>query len=714
MADENQELQAQMNALRQQLQGLEEAAKSSQVGLSAFGKATQKGAGDLTKGLAGFAMQVGKGDTNFKSLNTIVDITADALAGMAKAIPYAGDAVAAGLKAAAEGAKFMLDQMDQTTKAFNDMGAAGALAADGMTGLQQQFLKSGLSLQTYTKLVSENGQALARMGGMVNDGAKAFTNITEHFTNLTGGGDDALRKLGMNSEQIGDTVAAFVTQQTRLGRSQQMSSDELRAGTRAYALELDALQKVTGMSREAIQKQQDAALSESRFRANYEAKMAEGTPQAIAAAKAMMGLQTQMTSIGPELGQATRDLMSGAANTEASTKLMASTGGAAQDIINRLKDGQIDQYQAAKEMQDAVRRTGEAARTNAQYVDRSNSAYLDYAQQRDLETATITADGKIVKRVQDAQIDKTDDLTKTTIDAQKNMEGLNREMQRLGFTFLPQAAKATEAVTKAMNGLVKFINEKILGIKEEGPAGPAVSSELDVMGNVTGAVAAQTPAEEAALRANPAYAKARQEAGGGASPTAMAKSQGTGGLRLKSAEAVAGGESTESLVALAYSIQEALGGDLKYFSGLNDTGRTGNSKHKAGRAIDVVLNDPEKYPSALNMIKGMPGVSFAQYEKAGQVNANGSVASGDHIHAEVSAARGAILSGPMSGYKPNLTMHGTEAIVPLNNPNAAASMPGMGNLDPSMMMAQLDKMDEMVSVLKRQLGVSEKLLSYQS
>lgn len=696
MADENQELQQLAQSVRNALQGLDEAAKNSQTGVKAFGKATAQGTKDITKGLAGFAMQVGKGDTNFKTLNTVVDITANALAGMAKAIPYAGEAVAAGLKAAAEGAKFMLDQMDQTTKAFNDLGAAGALGAQGMAGLQQQFLKSGLSLQTYTKLVSENGQALARMGGMVDDGAKAFTNITEHFTNLTGGGDDALRKLGMSSDQIGGTVAAFVTQQTRLGRSQQMSSDELRAGTRAYALELDALQKVTGMSREAIQKQQDAVLSESRFRANYEAKMAEGTPQAIAAAKAMMALQTQMTAIGPELGQATRDLMSGAANTEASTKLMASTGGAAQDIINRLKDGQIDQSQAAKEMQDAVRRTGVAARENARFVDKSNSAYLDYAQQRDLETATILADGTVVKKVQDAQINKTDDLTKTTIDAQKNMEGLNREMNRLGFTFLPAAAKATEAVTAAMKGLVTFINEKILGIKADSSGGggqEGVSGEFG--GGDTGAGAGPARLTRAEI-------------------SQQVKEQGTKGLKLKSAEAVAGGESSTPLMELAYMIQDALGFDLKYFSGLNDTGRDANSKHKSGRALDIVLNDPGKYESVLGTIKGMPGVSFAQYERAGQTNANGSVASGDHIHAEVSAARGAILSGPASGYKPNLTMHGTEAIVPLNNPSAAAGMPGMSGMDPGMMMSQLDKMDEMVSVLKRQLGVSEKLLSYQS
>ena len=34
---------------------------------------------------------------------------------------------------------------------------------------------------------------------------------------------------------------------------------------------------------------------------------------------------------------------------------------------------------------------------------------------------------------------------------------------------------------------------------------------------------------------------------------------------------------------------------------------------------------------------------------------------------QVSAADGAVLAGPQSGYQPDLTMHGTEAIIPLKN-----------------------------------------------
>jgi hypothetical protein len=76
-------------------------------------------------------------------------------------------------------------------------------------------------------------------------------------------------------------------------------------------MELDALQKVTGMSREAIMKQQDAALSESRFRASIHSLNEQQQ-------KDLLGLQTVMSSFGAEMGQGTRDLVSGAANTEAS------------------------------------------------------------------------------------------------------------------------------------------------------------------------------------------------------------------------------------------------------------------------------------------------------------------------------------------------------------------------------------------------------------
>jgi hypothetical protein len=265
VAEENQDLQQAMQAFRNAMQGIEDEAEKSRTGLKAFGNATNEAAKNITKGLGSFALNVGKGDTSFKSLNTVIDITSNALAGMAKAIPFAGEAAAAALKASAEAAKFMMDQMDQTTQAFNDLGKVGALTASGMTGLQQQFITSGLSLKTFTKQVADNSVALARFRGMTGDGAEEFARVASEFTQ---GNDDSLRRLGMSSDMIGETVAGFVTQQTRLGRAQTMTTKELQDGTKAYAMQLDELSKLTGQSTESLRKQQDAALSESRFRAS--------------------------------------------------------------------------------------------------------------------------------------------------------------------------------------------------------------------------------------------------------------------------------------------------------------------------------------------------------------------------------------------------------------------------------------------------------------
>jgi hypothetical protein len=124
-----------------------------------------------------------------------------------------------------------------------------------------------------------------------------------------------------------------------------------------------------------------------------------------------------------------------------------------------------------------------------------------------------------------------------------------------------------------------------------------------------------------------------------------------------------------------------------------------------------VLNDANKYESVLSQIKSIKGVSFAQFEPKGHVNPNGSISSGDHIHTEVSAAQGAILSGPMGGYQPNLTMHGTEAVIPLNT---AAQQAAAGMADNGVMAAQLSRLEEMVSLMKSQLNVSTKIMQYSS
>jgi hypothetical protein len=699
MAEEFNDLKQAADALRNAMQGLDEATKKSTTGLDAFGKEAAAQSKQLARGLGDFAKNVGKGDTSFKSLNSVVDIAANAMAGLARSIPFAGEGLAAGIKATAEASKFMLEQMDTTTKAFNDLGKVGALTSDGMKGLQRQFINSGLGLQTFQKQVGDNAIALARFRGMTGDGAEAFAEIAGK---LTRGGDDSLRKLGMSAEQIGESVGAFVTQQTRLGRAQTMSNRDLADGTKRYAVELDALQKVTGMSREAIQKQQDAALSESRFRASIHSLNEQQQ-------KDLLGLQTVMNSFGSELGQGTRDLVSGAANTEAARKLMVDTGGAAQDIISRLQSGTISQTQAQQEMQAAIQRNLKAGENYSKFADGTTSQMGDFAAKADLAAAKLV-DGKLVKDAQNSQINRTDQLTDQTVKAQKNMEGLNIEMQKLGFTFLPQAATAVQSMTGAMEKFVKYVNKTLGAALDEesaGKAGAASSaspSTADIInqGHYGGE-------DDAALRASPAYKAEQAKLGGGGSgppginPEDFVKF--TGGTGSKDHFNKLDPSVRERFLKMAQDYNNLTGKKLQVNSafrspeeqanvdpGTNPKAAPGMSLHNVGRAVDI-QSDQRQY-----------------LESAGLLSTYGfKPLAGDPPH--ISAASGAIISGPTSGYKPNLTMHGTEAIVPLNGSTANAA--GLGT-DPGVMMAQLEKMDEMISVLKSQLSVSTKLLAYSS
>ena len=129
-----------------------------------IGSNLSKGLGELTKGIGNFAMGLAAGNTNFTSLNPLIDIVANSLASLAKAIPFVGEAIAGVTKAAAEGAKFVLELMDRNLKAFQELGNAGALVADGMAGVSRQFLESGMSLEGFKKAIKDNAGDLAQWG----------------------------------------------------------------------------------------------------------------------------------------------------------------------------------------------------------------------------------------------------------------------------------------------------------------------------------------------------------------------------------------------------------------------------------------------------------------------------------------------------------------------------------------------------------------------
>ena len=450
---------------RQQIQSLkrsEEATNNLQKAQDDLVSNLKNSASDLGKGLGRFSVDLAKGNTSFATLNPLIDIVANSMGALAKAIPLVGEAAASGIRAAAEGSKFILELMDKNIKSFQELSNSGALVQNGMKGMSDQFLASGMSLDGFKKVIKDNTKELAAYGGTVGLGANKFTDAVGMLTK-PGKGPLAeaglgLRQLGLTADDIGEQAGAFLQQEIRLGRGRQMTAQQLAEGTVQYTKELDALQKVTGLSRQDVQKQRDELMSDSRYRASRDAMVADGQEAGAKALDAFI-----MTVKDPELKRGVMDLASGVVSTEAAGKAITAYGETIPEIIERFKTGKPEEMakafdQAGVDMQEAGKRFKENFGEASKYLD--PSALGNYATAADYAAGKMRTSMEKAIEIQDDQIKGNDQLTKDATKAQQSLEALSRNMFKLGNDLLPMAASAVETLTNKMNELADYIQNR--------------------------------------------------------------------------------------------------------------------------------------------------------------------------------------------------------------------------------------------------------------
>lgn len=431
------------------------------------------GLGDITKGMGNFALSVGNGSTSFTTLNPLIDIVANSMGALAKAIPFVGEAAAAGIKAGAEASKFVLELMDKNIKAFQDIANSGGLVADGMEGVTRQFLDSGMSLEGFKKAIKDNAGELAQWGQTVGKGADKFTKavgmLTKDDSPLAEAGMN-LRKLGMTADDIGTASAGFLQQELRLGRARNMTEEQLAKGTAKYAQELDALQKVTGLSKEDLIKQRNEMLTDSRFSASMDVLRETNET----GAEAIM--QFASTIKDPDLKRGFMDLTSGAGNTDAAKKAMRVLGDTVPDIIEKLKNSKPEEF--AKNFDSAQTMLKKGAKQAVDTFGKETFALMpdtkvlgSYSSLRDIQNQQNISLEEAIE-VQNKQKALNKGLTKDAVEAQQNMERMGQEVFRMGNTLMPSAAVAVNKFTSSLVDFVKYVY-KLLGKGEAPEATPA-------------------------------------------------------------------------------------------------------------------------------------------------------------------------------------------------------------------------------------------------
>jgi hypothetical protein len=156
-----------------------------------------------------------------------------------------------------------------TVSTFQKLSSVGASFSNDMAGMTIASKLSRTELNEFADTISKNSASLAGLGGNVSRGAEQFAKLSGELHT----GDSNLRYLGYTTKEMND----FLADQISIHRTVNMQDASAKKGiidsTMAYMVELDAMSKLTGKSREELSKKFD----DDRIQAGFEAKMQEMT-----------------------------------------------------------------------------------------------------------------------------------------------------------------------------------------------------------------------------------------------------------------------------------------------------------------------------------------------------------------------------------------------------------------------------------------------------
>lgn len=694
----------------------------------------------------------------------------------AKLIPYIGGLADASLKLFAYMGSEGLRRQETLAKSFENLSEISSIATGGLEGLLGTLHSIGLTSAEAEKLVTvlrPVTKDMSSFGGSVTEGSKKLTELFSQFVGPGNTFEQQLLNIGYTTDTIRDSVASYVSLQTKLGLSQTKSTGELVTGAKNYLLTLKELQELTGSTRDELQKQREAQLSDARFRLTLRG-MEEKT-----ATKTQNQMSAIATKFGPEFTEGMMDLFvnNGAITTEAAAKVMMTapdayklfmeglqSEGKPEDVAKLLKGTADNVMSFAGTFIETIKLSNEALRDMGAYNKLLNGAIEVQRADFGKLSETIREINKLEKegtpmmndrvKIEQEQRQLRIATDKALIEAGNGFVWILQKTTHLMYEFGSETAAAIDKVTSvfAKHGFGKATDVQSYftraaerpstsgGPIGEPPARPptsprtgsryfgSTSSMYDPYGNnIT----------EDLARQRTAAAEALKERGTGRVSDIWSKIKGS----FKGAESYSGGhagsEADPALVALAEKIMEL----YPNFSmtAMDDSlhrNKYPNSPHVRGKAIDFTVpgfekKSPEETRAIKEQLKNL-GAKDVRDEYNDDFIPG--VTTGKHFHVEV-AKFGGLFNGPSAGYP--VMLHGNESVWPENKlagllkdvqktsidqykedivtemRNSASSISSSSGSDNSALISLMaNKLDDMISILERSYSTQDELLTY--
>ena len=439
------EYKKQQEALKKYEEQLKEAHKKQY-------ESVQRVTGAVTQHTKSFMAGAG----SFSVLNSVVDLTSKLLGGVLGAIPVVGGAMKAFGEAAGDVTKMMIEQFQVGWNAYKDLQDVGLV--NSFENLKDTASKTGLLYQDVNTALGKYSTNIASFGGTMAKGMESFSNTARDLE----GARKKFNAFGIGAAEFTEYQAKYTAQETKLGRAR---NQDLVKGTQEYILQLDAISKITGLSRKDLQAQRDAAMSETRFRASM-----EGLPKHIQ--ENFNTANSILISKGHEpFAQGLRDLASGATATEAARQMMTQTGGKAQEIADKVRSGMITGTEAVKLLQDALKENLPAMQASARYTGDASIATKDFAKALDFARAELPTEEDIAAE-RKAQADLLEGRKKETTalaNVENQLYATSTNLQLL-FTSSENVTTAMSAVSGALDKFSAYLAGKSGGTTTTSPS----------------------------------------------------------------------------------------------------------------------------------------------------------------------------------------------------------------------------------------------------
>ena len=341
---------------------------------------------------------------------------------------------------------------EKNLEVYQGLTQTGVNFNGSLTQLRQSAADSYLTLDQFARVLKANSQTFANLGGNVNDGAMAFSKLSNTLLKSEAG--DSLRNLGYTTEEVNNGLASYLAATGGRNKQEMQNTSAITQGATAYMTQLQGLADLTGQNREELDKE----MKERAKNAAWEAQLAQMTPEQ--KDKAVAGMANALAIGGKGAADAFQSKVMGVPPITKEAQLFTATMGKTNESVMRSAKNVTDSSKSLDDQSKESLKTARGSQEDMKKYSLSTQFALgaqnsEYAKQFDTGQKTATRMSKL-----------TDDEYLETVSQAKKKKALaeseaaaavqsQKAIQEMGQTIMSALLPVIKVLTSVMNVVVR-------------------------------------------------------------------------------------------------------------------------------------------------------------------------------------------------------------------------------------------------------------------